>query len=187
LGNEYTSGYQVELVDNGSNKTAAYSVTSTDVKIYGDGNAALSNGTAYVQFDADFVKLLGNVPNVTVTPIGESNGIYIAAIDKNGFTIKENKNGNSNISFNWIAVGKRIDAVTKPELPVDLASNDFDANMKKVMFNESNKEQSATPIWWDGSKLRFDEKPKSMINTGDPLKDTFKSVLQTKGKKKINY
>ena len=37
LGNEYTSGYQAELVNAGDKRVAAYSVTSTDVKIYGDG------------------------------------------------------------------------------------------------------------------------------------------------------
>ena len=40
----------------------------------------------------------------------------------------------------------------------------FDENMKKVMFDENDKEHSATPIWWDGSKIRFDPLPKSLQN-----------------------
>jgi hypothetical protein len=32
--------------------------------------------------------------------------------------------------------------------------------MKGVMFNEGITEQSSTPIWWDGAKLRFDQKEK---------------------------
>ena len=156
LGNSYTSGYQAELIDMGDKRVAAYSVTSPDIKVYGDGNAALQNGTATVKFDAAFAAMLGATPNVTVTPIGESNGLYIVSMDKTGFTVKENKGGQSNIQFTWIAVGNRIDAANKPELPKDLADRNFDTNMKGVMFDESNMEQTGTPVWWDGQKVRFD-------------------------------
>jgi hypothetical protein len=156
LGNSYTSGYQVELVDVGDKRVAAFSVTSPDIKVYGDGNSALQNGVATVKFDAAFAAMLGATPNVTVTPIGESNGLYIVSIDKTGFTIKENKDGQSNIQFTWIAVGNRVDAANKPELPKDIADKNFDANMKGVMFDESDMEHSGNPVWWDGQKVRFD-------------------------------
>ena len=156
MGNAYTSGYHAELVNVGDKRVAAFSVTSADVKVYGDGNATLQNGTVTVKFDAAFAILLGATPNVTVTPIGESNGLYIVSMDKTGFTVKENKNGQSNIQFTWIAVGNRIDAANKPELPKDLADKNFDANMKGVMFDESDLEHSGNPVWWDGQKVRFD-------------------------------
>ena len=156
LGNSYTSGYQAELVDAGDKRVAAFSVTSADVKVYGDGNAALQNGSATVKFDASFAAMLGATPNVTVTPIGESNGLFIVSMDKTGFTVKENKGGQSNIQFTWIAVGNRIDAANKPALPADLADKNFDANMKGVMFDESDLEHTGNPVWWDGQKVRFD-------------------------------
>jgi hypothetical protein len=85
-------------------------------------------------------------------------------MDKTGFTVKENKAGQSNIQFTWIAVGNRIDAGNKPELPQDLADKNFDANMKGVMFNEGNIDRSANAIWWDGQKVRFDKPTGNMFH-----------------------
>jgi hypothetical protein len=180
LGNSYTSGYQAELVDMGDKRVAAFSVTSTDIKIYGDGNAALQNGAATVKFDAAFAAMLGAAPNVTVTPIGESNGLYIVSMDKTGFTVKENKSGQSNIQFTWIAVGSRIDAANKPELPNDLADKNFDANMKGVMFDESDLEHTGSPVWWDGQKVRFERPAISNMVHATKIAPT---VKKTTGKK----
>ncbi|MBI2901502.1 MAG: nucleotidyltransferase domain-containing protein [Planctomycetes bacterium] len=63
------------------------------------------------------------------------------------------------MEFSYIAVGRRVDAGGRPALPEAIAARDFDDNLKGVTFNENNLEQSATPIWWDGTKLRFDQAP----------------------------
>lgn len=159
LGDEYTSGHQIELIESGNVKVAAYSITSTSIKIYADGNAELKNGFAFVKFSEDFIKLLGDNPNVTVSAIGESEGLHIKEITKTGFAVKENKNGTSSIQFTWIAVGNRVDDKNKAEIPRDLTDVNFDENMKGVMFNESDTKHSGKPIWWDGTKLRFDAAP----------------------------
>ena len=167
LGDEYTSGHQIELVETGNEKTSAYSVTSTEIKIYADGKSQLNNGAATVKFSDNFIKLLGDNPNITVTPIGESEGLHIKEITKTGFTVKENKSGNSSVQFTWIAVGNRIDDKNKFDIPNDLTDNNFDKNMKEVMFNESDTKHSAKPIWWDGSKIRFDEIPNQKSKSVD--------------------
>jgi hypothetical protein len=165
LGDEYTSGHQIELVETNNEKTPAYSVTSTEIKIYADGKAELNNGIATVKFSDSFIKLLGDNPNITVTPIGESEGLHIKEITKTGFTVKENKNGTSSVQFTWIAVGNRIDDKDKSAIPSDLTDKNFNKNMKEVMFNESDTKHSAKPIWWDGSKIRFDALPKNEKET----------------------
>lgn len=162
LGNTYTSGYQAEIVTLAEKRVATYSVTSTEVKVYNDGVAKLSMGKTRVNFDESFSELIADVkPVVTITPMGQCNGIYISNVDSKGFDVIELNNGNSNIDFSYMVIGKRIDAVNKPELPKDLAKKDFDQKMKGVMFNENNTEQSATPIWWDGQQIRFDAAPQT--------------------------
>jgi len=165
LGNEYTSGVSADIVTNNDERMPAYSVTSNEVKVYCDGKAKLINGYCKVSFDRSFIGLVstGKEPTVTVSALGESEGIYIASIDKDGFVVKESRNGQSNIEFTWIAIGARVDAIKVSELPEALKDKNFDNNMKGVMFNENNKEQSATPIWWDGNKIRFDKAPEQKV------------------------
>jgi hypothetical protein len=161
LGNTYTSGVSADIVTNNGKRTAVYSVTSNDVKIYADGIARLENGTATISFDRNFTDVISKEgrPTITITPVGECSGICILRMDANGFTVKELNNGTSSVEFSWIAIGRRADITSKPELPADLAEKDFDKNIKGMMFNESNKDKNATPVWWDGSKLRFDAPP----------------------------
>jgi len=161
LGNEYTSGVSADIVSTATERIPVYSVTSNQVKVYADGYANLINGTCRVNFDKAFESVISSdgKPTVTVTPIGECRGIYISEIDNNGFTVKEQNGGTSSVEFSWIAIGKRIDADKVSNLPEALQDKNFDNHMKGVMFNENNKEQNATPIWWDGTKLRFDTPP----------------------------
>ena len=60
--------------------------------------------------------------------------------------------------FNYIVIGKRIDAGSVV-MPDDFANKDFDKNLKGFMFNEADMEHSATPMWWDGTRIRFDAIP----------------------------
>ena len=118
----------------------------------------MNGNTVFIPFEDDFAALLGETPVVTVTPVGSPAQLYIESIEKNGFKVAV-ATGTANIQFSWIAVGKRIDADEKPGLPAVVADNDFDENIRGVMFNESNMEQSATPVWWDGTRVRFDPIP----------------------------
>lgn len=161
IGDEYTSGKQVQLVEtSGDNRIAAYSVTSPDIKVYDNGNESLNNGSTFVSFNAAFISLLGEKPTITVTPMGECNGLYISNISEQGFEVKELGSGSSNVAFLWIAVARRIDADKHTSVPNVLLSRDFDEKMNGVMFDENNLEQHAAPVWWDGQQIRFDEVPK---------------------------
>ena len=161
MGDAYTSGHNIEIVQNGDKRIAAYSNTSTEATVNKAGRGQLSGGKASVSFDAGFAALLSKEeePVVTVTPIGNCNGIHIVSISADGFVVEENNNGNANVAFTYIVMGRRVDA-SSASLPADIADKNFDANMKKVMFNENDKEHSASPVWWDGKKLRFDAEPK---------------------------
>ena len=166
-GDEYTVGRQVEIVETANGKKAAYTMTSTESVVYKKGKITLVNGTAHVSFSTDYADMLGDIPIVTTTPMGQCNGIYIESVDKTGFTIKELNNGTSNVSVSWISVGDRIDA--RKLVSRDVLSQDFDSNINEVMFNENNKEESAKGIWSEGSKINFGQLPANLIDK--PEKD----------------
>jgi hypothetical protein len=157
VGNTFTVGYHADLVRTGNTMTPAYAATSTSVKVYDDGSAQLANGTVRVNFTPEYAALVkGNKPTVTVSAMGQCNGLYIVSVDETGFTVAEQNGGNSNVEFSWIAVGKRTDAAVAPEV---LTSPSFTEKMEGVMFNEGNLKQSGTPLFWNGSALDFSLAP----------------------------
>lgn len=169
IGNEYTSGFQADIVTTPTKRVAAYSMTSTNVKVFDNGVASIEGTSVFIPFEQTFADILGETPTVTISPIGNSAALYIAKIDRNGFTVATDASATA--QFTWIAVGKRIDADNKTALPTDVADKDFDNNMKDVMFDENNLDQSAKPIWWDGSKVRFDAAPaRKIVKEAEPAR-----------------
>ncbi len=160
VGNVYTTGHNVEIVNTGSQRVAAYGNTSTEATISKAGRSQLVNGKASVTFDAAFTALLAkeDEPIVTVTPVGNCNGIHLVSVSNTGFEVEENNNGTAAVKFTYMVMGKRVDG-TPTNLPDALANKNFDENLKAFMFNEANTEQSAKPMWWDGEKIRFDSAP----------------------------
>jgi hypothetical protein len=171
LGDVYTSGYNAEIIALENERVAVYTMTGTDVKIYNDGTSSLTQGRKRVEFDSDFTQIIGdNIPVITVSPMGACNGLYVTNVSSKGFDVVELANGISDVEFSYIVISKRKDANNKPSLPKDLTKKDFDQNMKDVMFNESNLEQSAKPVWWDGSGIRFDPIPEPETRSNKPQK-----------------
>lgn len=162
LGNVYTSGYTADLVPTsraaGADRVAAYAVTSTELKVYDSGVAQLDGDQIYVPFSTAYAGLLGATPIVTVSAVGSPAHIYIASIDKTGFTVAS-ASGRVNARFNWIAVGARMDADRVTALPAEIRAGSFDQSMRGVMHNEGDTSTSATPVWFDGQRLRFDRAP----------------------------
>jgi hypothetical protein len=154
VGDVYTSGRQIEMVNTGNEKTPAFAATSTESSVYKKGKAQMVNGSTYIKFDEAFVKLLGETPTVTITPMGNCAGVYIASIDKNGFTVKELNNGSSTVEVSWIAVGNRVDAA-EATVPSELKDKEFDGKLLNSMFDDSNKEQSGQGMYWDGKNIKF--------------------------------
>jgi hypothetical protein len=161
LGDVYTSGRSIELVNTGEARSAAFAVTSPDITVYKKGKASMVNGSVYVAFDQNFKALLGETPIVTVTPMGACNGVYISAIDQNGFTLTEQNNGTHSVDVAWIAVGDRVDGHSNTEVPAALTNGSFDQNLKATLHDDSNKESSAQGIWWDGANIQFGTVPAS--------------------------
>lgn len=160
VGNTFNTGYHADLVKTGSTVTPAYATTSTSVKVYDDGSSQLTNGTVRVNFTPEYAALIkGNgKPTITVSAMGQCNGLYIVSVDEAGFTVAEMNGGSSNVEFSWIAVGKRTDAASTT-VPAELTSPEFAGRMQGVMFGDSNKEQSGKPVWFNGTTLEYTTPP----------------------------
>jgi hypothetical protein len=168
-GNTYTTGKNVELVGaEGQTKQAVYAVTSIDAKIYNNGSAQLVNGQAYIAFDAKYKAMLGENPTVTVSPNGNCNGVYIASVDKNGFTVKEMNNGTSTVALSWIAVGNRVDNRMEEATKI-VSAPDFNRNIEQVLFDDGNKDGNGSAIWWDGNEIKFGQLPAHMAKVNRPI------------------
>jgi hypothetical protein len=151
---------QLNLNATGQQRIVTYVPTSTSVDVYVKGTATMQNGKAMIRFDENFKNIISekNLPVITVTPMGASNGIYIESISSDGFAVAENNNGTSNVSISWIAVGTKK-GYEILETPAELLSNEFDSRLNDFMFNENNIESNAGAMWWDGKTLRFDSPP----------------------------
>ncbi len=161
-GNNFTTGYTAVLHETQTKREATYVPTSVNVDVYTSGIGEMRNGEAVIQFSPSFTEVISpDVPVVvTVTPMGPcENQLYLEAVSKTGFVVKESNNGKGSVRFSYIAVGRRAGYERNPELPAELTRKDFDAKMDKVTFDENNTRESAQPIWFDGSQLRFDPIP----------------------------
>ena len=141
-------------------------------------NNSIYLGKMSITFDENYKSLLGDAPIVTITPMGQCNGVYIAEISKNGFTIKELNNGNATVDIAWIAAGDRIDAHTT-EVPEFIKEPTFNSSLEKVLFNDANKSQSGKGLWWDGKKLQMNTNYPAFIN---PSREE-KTKMLNRGKK----
>jgi hypothetical protein len=169
VGNEFTSGYQADLVQAGSEKQAAFAQTSISLKVTDDGYATLTNGEAVVSMNTAFIALAspGKRPVITVTAVGKPVALYVRSIDRNTFTVATVDGSSETVEFAWTAVAQRVDAA-QVKVPSALLDGQFDQHLKGAMFNEGNTEQSAKPIWWDGQQLRFDAIPQKPIQKEEP-------------------
>lgn len=155
-GKTLTNDLFVVLSSNETNvRTASYASTSLSVDINAKGTANLVNGEAEVKFNKEYSGLISSERPivVTVTPMGETNGVYIVSVNKEGFKIKENGNGTSNVSFSWIAIAEKA-GYENPQISAEILSKEFDSNMDGVMHND-NFDYESKALWWNGSDVQF--------------------------------
>lgn len=103
-------------------------------KIYNEGISSLTNGRKRINFETSFIELIGiNIPIVSITPMGQCNGIYISNIDTKGFEVIELNNGKSNITFSYIIIGKNNNLENKIVVPVPIVEKNL--NESEIIYD----------------------------------------------------
>jgi hypothetical protein len=170
----YRNNLDIHLQDNGTGtNTVLYTNVSTDATIQTCGTAALSNGTKSITFDPAFeesVSLEAPVI-VTVTPIGNSNGVYLSEVSGNGFTVVENNGGKSNITVNYIAIGKRA-GYENPSLPQEVIDAGYTKNMARGLHNDADTQTNGEGLYYENGQLVVGIHPSTLPDPNKPAEET---------------
>jgi hypothetical protein len=175
-GKTYANAPITQLIETENNRQPVYSTSAMKVEISDRGKSNLNSGEVYVPFTQEFKNTISADPNeltITVSPMGNSNGVYISSYDANGFTVQENNSGASNVAFTWIAIGTRKNYETMDH-NAQILDKTFDQKMEGVMYNDNNTTGTPQTMWWDGTQMRFDVPPPAKqadpnyINTARP-------------------
>ncbi len=155
---------QLVTMDDGS-RVATFVPSSATADVYARGKSKMAAGQTYIAFEDHFLQSIGDPQNlvITVTPSGNSNGVFVASIDANGFWVKENNNGSSHVELSWIAMGQRKGSETITASP-EILDAEFDHHMRAMMHNDISTEESGA-VWWDGTQVRFDTPPAKAPST----------------------
>ncbi|MCG2610620.1 hypothetical protein LZZ90_03770 [Flavobacterium sp. SM15] len=142
--------------ENEGAKIVTYATTSTTMEVSAKGVGKLVNGKAQITFDKNYSDLIAkNKPTVvTVTPMGETNGVYVTSVNTDGFTIKENNKGTSTADFYWIAISEKKDAEAMA-VPQEVLANDFNKNLDSFLTIDEQAKETSKAMWWNGSSLEF--------------------------------
>jgi len=188
----FKDNLDIHLQDNGSGtNTVLYTYVSTDVCIQTCGVATLSNGTASIVFDQAFTASVS--PDepvvVTVTPAGNSNGVYLSEVSGNGFTVIENNNGKSNLTINYIAIGRRI-GYENPLLPPEVVNASYTGKIARGLHNDADTKTKGEGLYYENGELIVGVPPSIIQDPNKPavsneipgLDKTQKRTLNDHGK-----
>lgn len=159
-GKVFKTDLDVHLQKNENARTAAgsmiplYTQVSTGSTVQTCGTGQLVNGVCQVSFEPHFVGSVSDMAQVlvTVTPNGESKGVYVVSTSKNGFTVKENDNGSSNVQFTYMAVALRA-GYEQPVIPADLLSSDYSVKIHQGLTRDSDTNVDAGGLYYEGGRL----------------------------------
>jgi hypothetical protein len=160
-GKAYTNEPITELVPNiNGSRTPVYGLVSENPDVFIRGKSTLVNGVQTVQFTKSFCDMV-NMDEIvlTVSPLANSKGIFIAEQNDRGFSVQENEKGIGNVSFSWMAIAPRKN-LSKMNHAKELLQNDFDQKMSNIMENENAPiKENQQFFWWDGNQIRYDRPP----------------------------
>lgn len=179
---------QLNSDESSQKRVATYVPTSTTVDVTTKGKASMVSGRGVVKFDKNFLALASSSDPVivTVTPLGQSNGVYIENVDESGFTIVENNSGSSTVEFTWIAIATRK-GYEVVENPTELLTKDYETKLDYFMINEGEENPKSQEMWYDGNDVKFTTAPQLPRNPNHMMKESkskgdVKIATQSSGK-----
>lgn len=171
-GDVYRTGADVHLqMDNTGANNVMYTLVSPEMTVQTYGIGQMQNGKASIIFDEAFANIVSNSEPVivTITPIGKSKGVYLDAVDSDGFRVEENENGKSSIQFTWIAIGKRA-GYENMSLPADVIASDYNEKIRRGLSRDGdpNAPQGGEGLYYQNGELHLGQlgQPKTSNNPG---------------------
>jgi len=94
-------------------RVRTYAPRSSQPMIEDDGEAQLISGAGYVRLDPAFANVIDQRADylVTITPEGDSNGLYVTEKTLRGFVVRENHAGRSSLAFTYRIVTKPFGSI----------------------------------------------------------------------------
>jgi hypothetical protein len=125
----------------GKRKVAMSAIESPQNWFEDFGSAQLSNGSAVVALDPDFIQTVNTSTHYMVIPVpnGECKGLYITHKTPVSFEVRELGGGTSNIAFDY-----RIVVLRKNYEGVRFADHTNDPDPRKVMDEMKQRRKNAT-------------------------------------------
>jgi hypothetical protein len=163
-GATFKNNLDVHLQDTKSNTMAVlYTNVSTDVTVQTSGFSQLSKGEALIEFDDNFKKVVSSeIPIVvTVTPMGECQGVYVASVDRNGFRIVESNRGESSVQVSFIAIGRRV-GYEQPQLPSEVIASDYVEKLSRGFHNDSDTQTQGEGLYYENGQLVVGRHPSTL-------------------------
>jgi hypothetical protein len=154
-GAAFKNNLDVHLQDTqSSNMAVLYTNVSTDVTVQTSGYTTLSGGEALIEFDDNFKKVVSSeIPIVvTVTPMGECRGVYVAKVDRNGFRVVENNKGESSVEVSFIAIGRRA-GYERPQLPPEVIASDYVDKLARGLHNDGDTQSKGEGLYYENGQL----------------------------------
>jgi hypothetical protein len=157
--------------DKGDN-IVLYTNVTTDATVQTCGYATLSGGQCIVAFDPSFADAVSSAAPVivTLTPMGNTSGVYLSEVDSKGFTAMENNNGKSSAMVSYIAVGKRK-GYENPSLPQEVIARDYVQKVNRGLHNDNNTKTNGEGLYYENGKLTVGIHPSTLPDPNKPAVD----------------
>jgi hypothetical protein len=173
-GDVYRKGLDVHLQENGSNtNTVLYTSVSMDVTIQTSGYATLSDGKSMISFDPAFANAISSSSPVvvTVTPTGNSNGVYLSGVSSTGFEVIENNGGKSSVTVSYIAIGKRA-GFENHNLAREVIQQDYTQSINRGLHNDAKTQSSGEGLYYENDQLTVGKHASNMPNPNKPSEES---------------
>lgn len=160
----------VHLQQTKNNSTAVlYTNVSTDVTVQTSGFGTLSQGSCEIEFGDNFTNAVSSAEPiiVTVTPHGNTNGVYISAVKSSGFTVMENNQGKSTVDFSFIAIGRRA-GYENPQLPEEVISSDYVSKLSRGLNADVNTNMDGEGLYYENGQLYLGAHPSTLPDQNKP-------------------
>jgi hypothetical protein len=169
-GDVFKNGMDVHLQETETPSMAVlYTNVSTDVNVQTSGFSTLSKGICQIEFDDNFKNAVSpDIPViVTVTPTGNSNGVYVSEVTKGGFTVVENNGGKSDVNISFIAIGRRA-GYEQPRLPAEVISSDYVDKLSRGLHNDGDITTEGEGLYFQNGELYVGRHPSPLSNPNRP-------------------